>query len=375
MAFFVILTFVFLTLYAALQSLLFKGLTNVFKAEKVFEKKQKAKNTFSIICAARNEAGNIKNLISDLQGLDYPREKFEFILIDDQSDDDTKEKALQALGDSELDYKILDGKGGKKSSLWKGINEAKNEYVVFTDADCRLPAAWLKTYDTMFSKGDYKILSAPVFFEERNFLSQLFALEFASLTASGAGALGAGFPLMANGANLAARKDFLREAREIYSSGEPSGDDVFLLIKAFEKYGAKGAGFIPAGDALVLTEAPASLAAFFNQRIRWTKKSKHYRNPFIIGSALTVFLLALTMAILPFVSFVAGFKALLWFAVAASLKTLIDSPLMFVYLKKFEKTKLLRWLFPLQFVYPFYIVITALLSFAGASYEWKGRKA
>ena len=45
--------------------------------------------TISVIIAARNEEKQIKNILSDLVKQNYPNDKFEIIIIDDSSDDDT----------------------------------------------------------------------------------------------------------------------------------------------------------------------------------------------------------------------------------------------------------------------------------------------
>src|ERR1035437_397754 len=45
----------------------------------------------SILIAARNEAGNIENILSDIIQQEYPRELFEIIVINDHSDDKTAE--------------------------------------------------------------------------------------------------------------------------------------------------------------------------------------------------------------------------------------------------------------------------------------------
>ena len=46
---------------------------------------------YSIITATYNRIAELKELVSSLYELDFPKDKFEFLVIDDGSNDNTKE--------------------------------------------------------------------------------------------------------------------------------------------------------------------------------------------------------------------------------------------------------------------------------------------
>ena len=109
----------------------------------------------SVIICAKNELENLKqNLLTFLEQ-DYP--DFEVIVVNDCSNDGSD----WFLRDLSLQYKNLRVvtindhprfKHGKKFAVTLGIKAAKNENLVFTDADCR-PASnqWLKCIQRNFN--------------------------------------------------------------------------------------------------------------------------------------------------------------------------------------------------------------------------------
>lgn len=106
----------------------------------------------SVIICAKNEANSLEQNLSSFLEQDYPTHLWEFILINDQSTDNTKNILVQfqekyanlkvySIGSDEP-KKLL----GKKNALDFGILHAKHPILLLTDADCK-PASslWLKT--------------------------------------------------------------------------------------------------------------------------------------------------------------------------------------------------------------------------------------
>jgi cellulose synthase/poly-beta-1,6-N-acetylglucosamine synthase-like glycosyltransferase len=94
----------------------------------------------SLLIPARNEAAVIGQTIRNLLAQTYPR--FEVILLDDDSDDDTV-SMVRAAGQDDPHLKILTG--ARLPSGWLGKNwachqlaqAARGEWLIFTDADVR----------------------------------------------------------------------------------------------------------------------------------------------------------------------------------------------------------------------------------------------
>jgi cellulose synthase/poly-beta-1,6-N-acetylglucosamine synthase-like glycosyltransferase len=118
------------------------GLSVSFKTKKV------VLHRYSIIIACRNEEKNIPDLIESLDLLDYPKDKFEAVIVSDASEDKTFD-LLQAYSKTRNYLKVfhLNQKSkeymGKKAALKFAIEQSSYEQFIFTDADCIVPKNWL----------------------------------------------------------------------------------------------------------------------------------------------------------------------------------------------------------------------------------------
>lgn len=332
----------------------------------------------SIVIAARNEENNISQCLEDILQQDFPKHLFEVVVVDDNSEDATVDAVNGFLGRFEnirlVNLANEPGKAeGKKAAIARGIEKARGELIVTTDADCRCGKNWLASIVSYYLKYQPIMISGPVVFTAKpGFMGSFMKLEFLSLVASGAGGIGMGKPLMCNGANLAFRRDvFLMDEINITGSGFASGDDMFLMHSIAERLGVGKVHFLKCKDAIVKTPSPASLRSFFMQRIRWGSKTRAYPNTFTASVALIVFLNSITL----FASTV-----MLWFQPQAfipvmiswSLKAIGDFFVLYPATKFLSERKLL-WLLPIfQPVHVIYITVSGLMSFF-PWFTWKGR--
>jgi len=93
----------------------------------------------SVIVPARNETVNIGTCVGSLAASPYP--DFEIIVVDDQSTDDTAERA-HAVGPGNAKRlevvrggEVPAGWLGKPWACWQGVRAARGEILLFTDAD------------------------------------------------------------------------------------------------------------------------------------------------------------------------------------------------------------------------------------------------
>ena len=116
----------------------------------------------SVIIAIRNGALSLPDLINDLLSQEYKGE-VEFILVDDHSQDNSLEIIKNA---SQLDSRFIIERASngnpllnhKKRALDAGIAKAKNEWLLFTEVDCRLSSKWINGMSKYFSDNyDYVI--------------------------------------------------------------------------------------------------------------------------------------------------------------------------------------------------------------------------
>ena len=335
--------------------------------------KDKREKDISILIAAKNEGKNIEKLLQSLYNQSFSKDKFEVIIVDDHSTDDTSEvsESFRVLH-PEMNLKILKATGsGKKQAISQALHAAENKLVIVTDADCELPEHWIESMVGYFVQNNLKMLLGPVLLSPSNTLfEKLQVLEHLSLIASTAGSASIGMPVMCNGANMMYDRQAALGVEKYRTDMKiASGDDMFLMEQFLKHYGSKTIGFLLDTEAIVKTATMPNLKAFFRQRTRWTSKTKAYTNWKIIATALIVFMFNLSIVFF----FVAGFfMRFFWvfYVLYVILKAFIDFPILRRITTFMKQRSLLWWMFPLEFIYPFYVVFTA---FSGlmTNVKWK----
>ena len=100
----------------------------------------------SVVVAVRNETDTLPALLESLAKQSFSFTNFEVILIDDHSRDRTAE-VIAKLMDKYPHLKIGTRQSngiGKKQALTTGIEIARGEIILTTDADCQVPVNWIK---------------------------------------------------------------------------------------------------------------------------------------------------------------------------------------------------------------------------------------
>ncbi len=354
-------------LYYALVVLFITG----WKKNKAVKSTKETLPHLSCIIALRNEEHNINALIENLSQLNYPKEKLEFIFVNDHSTDQTQNLLLEQTQNLPNSRVIESSLEGKKQAIKLGVTQASNEYIVVTDADCQFGSDWLLSMGSFFVQEESDLISGPVYITHKKSFGQFFqSLDFMSLVGSGAGAIALNHPIMCNGANLAYKKEAFLSVSEELKEEYLSGDDIFLL-HAFKARGFK-CSFIKDSRAIVSTSPIKSIKEFFHQRVRWAAKSKGYTDTatlvvawlVLITNILVIFSIP-TYFISPII-----FRAIMtgWF-----LKMLIDT-IFLVHLSRFFhfRMKFMHYMMS-QILYPFYIVLTVIWAVFGKT-SWKNRK-
>jgi poly-beta-1,6-N-acetyl-D-glucosamine synthase len=329
----------------------------------------------SVIIPIRNESQNIARLLRNLKAQTYPPHLLEVLVIDDHSEDNSRDMVQAFFGQVPYTLRCLSlhEQTGKKAAVATGVAAATGELLMFTDGDCRVQPGWVAYMAHMYTVRQARFISGPVCYEQTHtFFEKMQLVEFASLIGAGGSSMALGKPNMCNGANLAYPKSVFAEVNG-FSGNEhlPSGDDEFLMHKIHQRYPGS-VHFLKAPEATVFTTAKPTLATFFAQRVRWASKWPAYQ-------AVEVKLLAVLVFGVNFLLFTAAVLAL-WgkfsfvlLAAGFTLKVLVDYFFLKAVLRFFNKSKYSYIILPLQFIYIPYVVITALVALRG-TYTWKGRK-
>ncbi len=329
----------------------------------------------SILIAARNEQEHIPQLLQSLQEQQYPHSLIEVWLVDDHSEDDTA-RMVNSFKNKHPSFPIhfIKNQGqGKKAALRTAMLLASGDLVLVTDADCSLPPGWVRTMVGHFCEEKCQLLLGPVRMKQQKTLfGKLQSLEFISLMGSTAGAVGAGFPVMGNGANIGFNRQTALELNAFSKSDYASGDDMFFLMAIRKRFGSKAIRFVHAQEAIVETEAQPNLYAFLQQRMRWVSKSKGYRDKYVILPALVVLIFNLLFGFTLILG-LANQLFIMVFVLFALLKFLVDYPLLYLTTGFLRRRHLMPYALFLEFVYPFYVVFTGLAGLF-LPFRWKGRR-
>jgi glucosyl-dolichyl phosphate glucuronosyltransferase len=106
--------------------------------------------TWSIVICTHNRASNLKEALEKLRNLDYPQDKYEIIVVDNGSTDNTAEVAAEAVRRDAIIY-VKEEKLGLSYARNRGIETAKGEFIAFVDDDAWPEPEWLHKLDESFS--------------------------------------------------------------------------------------------------------------------------------------------------------------------------------------------------------------------------------
>jgi glycosyltransferase involved in cell wall biosynthesis len=103
----------------------------------------------TVVIPTYNEEKNIERCLNSLLTQELPREKYEIIIVDGESQDRTREKA-EKLSDKVI-LQTSEGVGGARND---GVSLARGDIVATTDADCESYPNWLTVIEENFINED-----------------------------------------------------------------------------------------------------------------------------------------------------------------------------------------------------------------------------
>ncbi len=325
----------------------------------------------SIIVCARNEADNLKENLPTLFAQDYPN--FEVIVVNDRSWDET-EDVLKEFTKKYSNLKvvdILDGDkflAGKKFAATMGIKAAANEWLVFTDADCR-PASnnWLKGLQQPENEEIALVLGYSPYFKKKSLLNVLIRFETFFTAVNYLSFALKGMPYMGVGRNMAYKKTlFFKNKGFAAHMHIPSGDDD-LFVNANATF--QNTSIQIHKDSQVWSVPNSSFIAYLRQKKRHYGAGKHYKSKHRLILSLQViaqflfYVLTIVLAFLPSTQYIA--------AGIFALSLIIRS---FVYPRLLKRLSYgeLRWWFPiLDMILMVFLLFNVIVSIFVKKVQWK----
>ncbi len=362
MIFVFLITNVLLILF--LDLLLFCGLKTLFINSHCQEISEVC---ISVIIAIKNESKSLQALIDSLSKLDYPKEKFEVIFVDDLSDD----KSYEIINNSITSYEnfrmiMVENKKypGKKGALDLGITSAKYPNILITDGDCVVSRNWLNEFAVKFANGfDFTFGICPVN-KGKKFVSLISSFENLRAELLSFSVANLGLPYSAAARSFGFKKESFLKISGYKNTVETLGGDDDLLLREAVKNKLK-IGIVTAPDAFVYSNSESNLKDYFQQKKRHTSTSNHYlfRHKLILSLWHLTNLISLFSILLTCIS--------VYFLTSFFVKLILDVFLVKRFMKKFGTEFNLSQIIILQVCYEIFLVTHYLNASFSKNISWK----
>lgn len=236
----------------------------------------------SVVVCAFNEAKHLNTHLKSLAEQRHP--DYEIILVDDGSTDETPriiEKFKEEFNFEKRPVRVLripasDSKG-KKYALSRGIEMARKENILLTDADCSPSSRdWIKRMvsglegdaEIVLGYGAYRKCTTSILNKLIRYETLMTALQYFSYALQGQ-------PYMGVGRNLAYKKSLFDSADgfEAHKEVRSGDDDLFINEVAT----SKNTKICDHPDAFTISEPKSELWSWIRQKRRHITTSKHYK--------------------------------------------------------------------------------------------------
>jgi glycosyltransferase involved in cell wall biosynthesis len=235
----------------------------------------------SVIVCAKNEVENVKNFVPLLAEQNYP--DYEIVLIDDASSDETLE-VFEAFEKQYSNIKLVKVEnneafwGNKKFALTLGIKAAKNEYLLFTDADCYPKSNdWIKEMSANFTMKKTIVLGYGAYERISNsFLNKIIRFETLLTATQYFSWAKLGKPYMGVGRNMAYKREEFFKVRGFMDHMKiRSGDDDLFINQAAN---SENTTVCYSPESFTYSKPKTSFKDWFTQKRRHVATAKHYKS-------------------------------------------------------------------------------------------------
>jgi cellulose synthase/poly-beta-1,6-N-acetylglucosamine synthase-like glycosyltransferase len=301
----------------------------------------------------------------------YPKSFLDVIIINDHSTDKTYAYA-QAYAEKCDHISVLnistdsEGLTGKMNALAQGIERARGEIILITDADCLVPPDWVEHYVSYFTP-DVGMVGGLTVLESGGFFAKLQGLDWIFLQAIASGTAGIALPITILGNNFAFRKKAYREVGGFSKIGFSVTEDMALLNAIYRETKWK-IKYPLTKDTAIKSEPAPTLKSFYQQRKRWITGGRKvsWWGYFLMFSAYSAHLLMLLLWPVNLMSTLAFILVVLCLVA--------DFILLYTILGRIKRKRLLLLFIFFELFYIFYTLSLALLFIVPVRVHWKGRK-
>ena len=323
----------------------------------------------SVIIPSRNEHQSISKCLECLKNQNYPTEKFEIIPVNDGSEDGT-DKIIDRIAENDphiqpVHIPVSKRKNqGKLNAIDMGIQHARGEIIITTDADIWMEPNWMGHMVKGFDDNTGLIIGMTLDEFSNTPVHAFQALDGAGIRIIAAALAEINKPITCQGSNLAFRKEAYIQVRErVLALATSCGNREWLMqeIDLATDWEIK-TQLHP--ESIAHTYPPDTWRALINQRSRWASTGKNYSKLSVRLYLTLIYFSLLAFIVGPFI-LDAQMSGIIW-----GMKLLIDLAVALAVIKAIHQPRLL-YAFPLVFfLQPIMVVITAFLGTFGL-YRWK----
>ncbi len=117
---------------------------------------------YSIIVPSYNRQEEIRELIESFTRLDFPPQRYELIIADDGSTDQTEALVREYQDRLDLDLKFFRQENrGPGAARNMGMEKARGDFFIFVDSDCTAAPQWLSAIDQALSEEQADAFGGP----------------------------------------------------------------------------------------------------------------------------------------------------------------------------------------------------------------------
>ena len=225
----------------------------------------------SVLVPARDEEKTLSACLESLRDQTYPKDRYEVILVNDHSNDRTGDIAASFANAASNFRVVVPGESshltGRSNALAHGIDTAKGEVFLMTDADCVIPPTWVEETTKRFS-ADVGVVGGLTAQRSTRVLEGMQSLDWMFLLGIAASTVGLRLPLSIIGNNFSISRAAYDDVGGFRSIKNSVTED-FQLFKAVVNTGRWGFKFMLDPKTTNLTRACQSIPEIIEQKHRW----------------------------------------------------------------------------------------------------------
>ena len=336
-------------------------------------------NTSVILCV-RNGEKSLPYILNDLSNQIY-KGKIEFIIVDDQSDDNTH-SIIDNYCNIDERFKYISSNMGSKNLNYKkraidaGISVSKYDYLLFTDVDCRMNKYWITSMMNNYKNPNVNFIIGPSIVDNRklNLVSKFQSIDFFMLILSSLSTAQLNWPLASTGQNQSYKKSVFNEIGGFNRISHLLQGDDTIFLQLCNKNTILNAKFSTDINSFVHSKEITSIKEFLLQRIRWAADGKIIWKYNIIFYLILLSTLCSNIIFFIYPIILLKSKYFLILSILLIVKFFLE--LFFYLLGRYKlnlKLDIQYFLFWFIINIP-YVLIAGIMSFFISNFKWRNRR-